>query len=227
LWADCKRLPERDHSRVPDASPVSAFRRSISSLLSGLEAKDPSYHGHAERLAKIMTAIGRHLSFDQGRLTALVLTAHLHDVGKVAIPDELLLKRGALTPAEYEAVKGHCLSGWRLVQAAGLNEIGTWIRSHHERWDGTGYPDGLGGEEIPLESRILGIADALDAMTAPRVYREPVTAADAADELERCAGDQFDPELATWVASALRSGELEVGSRTMRPRDLALMLKAS
>ena len=194
-------------------SPVGSFRRSIGSLLAGLDARDPCNRGHADRVGQIVVAIGSHLGLERGRLTALVLACHLHDVGKVAIPDDILLKRGELTPAEHDAVKGHCLSACRLIEAAGLHEIATWIRSHHERWDGAGYPDGLGGEEIPLESRILGLADAVDAMTAPRVYPDPNSASEAADELERCAGDQFDPELALWVASALRSGELEVGGR--------------
>jgi HD-GYP domain-containing protein (c-di-GMP phosphodiesterase class II) len=214
------------------SSPVRAFRKSIGSLLAGLDEKDPTNHGHADRVGQIVVAIGTHLGFNAGRIKALVLASHLHDVGKIAIPDEILLKRGELTPSEYEAVQGHCLSGWRLIEAAGLHEIATWIRSHHERWDGTGYPDGLGGEEIPLESRILGLADALDAMTAPRVYREPISAAEAAAELERCAGDQFDPELASWVAAALRSGELQVGAKTDRftspaPAELAPLLSAS
>ena len=189
------------------------FRRSIASLLAGLEEKDPTNHGHADRVGKIVSAIANHLELERGKVTALVLAAHLHDVGKIAIPDEILLKRGSLTPEEYDAVKAHCLSVWRLIETAGLHEIATWIRSHHERWDGTGYPDGLAGAEIPLESRILGLADALDAMTAPRVYRQPISATEAADELERCAGDQFDPELAEWVAGALRSGELELDAK--------------
>ena len=195
------------------SSPVGSFRRSIGSLLAGLEARDPCHQGHAERVGQTVTAIASHLGLERGRITALVLASHLHDVGKIAIPDEILLKRGELTPSEYDAVKGHCMSASRLIEAAGLHEIATWIRSHHERWDGTGYPEGLGGEEIPLESRILGLADALDAMTAPRLYREPISASAAADELERCAGNQFDPELTRWAASALRSGELAVGER--------------
>ncbi len=193
--------------------PVSAFRRSIASLLEKLDEKDRCNQGHADRVGGIVTAIATHRGLPRSRITALVLATHLHDVGKIAIPDEILLKRGRLTPDEYDAVKRHCLSGWRLIETAGLHEIATWIRSHHERWDGAGYPDGLAGEEIPLESRILGLADALDAMTAPRVYRQPISAAQAADEIERCAGGQFDPEIATWVASVLRSGELEVGIR--------------
>src|SRR4051812_23469129 len=196
---------------MPSSSPVRSFRRSLAALLAGLEERDPSNHGHADRVGQIVVAIATHLELEQGRITALVLAAHLHDVGKIAIPDEILLKRGPLTPREYEAVKGHCLSGWRLIEAAGLHEIATWIRSHHERWDGTGYPDGHKGSKIALESRILGLADALDAMTAPRLYREPISASEAASELERCAGKQFDPQLAGWVAEALRTGELKVG----------------
>jgi HD-GYP domain-containing protein (c-di-GMP phosphodiesterase class II) len=194
----------------PSTAPVRAFRRSVRSLLAGLAEKDPSSSGRAERMANTVVAIASAHGLDRARTQALMLAAHLHDVGKISIPERILLKTGTLTPPEYEVVKRHCLAGSRLIEASGLHDVAIWIRSHHERWDGSGYPDGLAGDEIPLEARILAIADALDAMTAPRLYREPISAADAADEFERCAGSQFDPELATWTVEALRSGELAV-----------------
>jgi polar amino acid transport system substrate-binding protein len=162
-------------------------------------------------MARTVAAIATARDLDRATVQGLMLAAHLHDVGKVAIPEPILLNRGTLTPDEYEVVKRHCLSGSRLLEASGLREVARWIRSHHERWDGTGYPDGLAGENIPLEARILGIADALDAMTCVRLYREPISGSAAADEFERCAGSQFDPELARWVAEALRSGALSAG----------------
>lgn len=189
-------------------TPVGAFRRSIRSLLAGLVAKDPCSHGQAERVAQLVVSIASEFGLDQARIQRLVLAAHLHDVGKVSIPDPILLKQGPLTPPEYEIVKRHSLSGSRLVAAAGLHEIARWIRSHHERWDGSGYPDGLAGEKIPIEARILAVADALDAMTTARAYRTPISALEAAAELDSCAGHQFDPEIAGWVAAALRNGEL-------------------
>ena len=190
--------------------PVRAFRRSVRSLLADVAEKDPSSHGRPERMAHTVVAIAAAQDLDRARIQGLVLAAHLHDIGKISIPDPILLKPGSLTPPEYEVVKRHCLSGSRLIEASGLHEVAIWIRSHHERWDGSGYPDGLQGEQIPLEARILGIADALDAMTAPRVYREPISAFEAADEFDRCGDTQFDPQLASWVATALRTGQLTV-----------------
>ena len=178
------------------------------SLLAGLAEKDPSSRGRPERMAHTVVVIASAQGLDRARVQGLMLAAHLHDVGKISIPEPILLKPGPLTPPEYEVVKRHCLSGSRLIEASGLHEVARWIRSHHERWDGTGYPDGLAFEQIPVEARILGIADALDAMTAPRVYRSPISALEAADEIERCAGSQFDPSLADWTAAALRSGRL-------------------
>lgn len=196
------------------SAPIRAFRRSVRSLLAGLAEKDPSSEGRPERMARTVAAVATARGLDRARIQGLMLAAHLHDIGKVAIPEPILLNRGTLTPDEYEVVKRHCLSGSRLLEASGLREVARWIRSHHERWDGRGYPDGLAGENIPLEARILGIADALDAMTSVRLYRDPISPSAAADEIERCAGTQFDPELARWVATALRSGALSVSTPT-------------
>ena len=207
-------------------SPVRAFRRSVRSLLTELERKDPSTQGHAERLAGIVIVIATGRGLDRGRIRGMALAAHLHDVGKISIPDSVLLKSGPLSPTEHEVVKRHCLSGSRLIEAAGLHEISRWIRFHHERWDGTGYPNGLSGEQIPAEARILGIADALDAMIAPRSYRAPISSAAAAKELERCAGAQFDPQLAGWVAAALRRGDLPPAANASPVAEVAA-LKAS
>jgi HD-GYP domain-containing protein (c-di-GMP phosphodiesterase class II) len=195
---------------IASNGPVRAFRRSVRSLLADLAEKDPTSNGRAERMANTVATIATAQGFDRGRIQGLVLAAHLHDVGKISIPDPILLKPGTLTPPEYEVVKRHCLSGSRLIEASGLHEVAIWIRCHHERWDGSGYPEGLMAGQIPLEARILAIADALDAMTAPRVYREPISALYAADEFDRCAGTQFDPQLASWVAAALRTGQLTV-----------------
>lgn len=199
-------------------TPVGAFRRSVKSLLAGLAEKDPCSEGHPERVARTCVAIAAEFRLEPSKITALVLAAHVHDVGKISVPDPILLKPGALTAREYELVKGHSTSGARLIEAAGLHPIAAWIRSHHERWDGTGYPARLKGTEIPVEARILCVADALDAMTSNRIYRGPVTPAAAADELERCAGTQFDPQIARWTAGALRSGDLVVDPPTPSPR---------
>jgi HD-GYP domain-containing protein (c-di-GMP phosphodiesterase class II) len=123
------------------------------------------------------------------------LAGSLHDLGKLAIPEEILRKAGALSEPEQRIVQRHPQTGFRMLASLGVDRIATWVLHHHERWDGRGYPDGLQGDEIPLGARIVFAADAFDAMTAEHVYGEPLSAADALDELRRCAGTQFDPRV--------------------------------
>jgi HD-GYP domain-containing protein (c-di-GMP phosphodiesterase class II) len=122
------------------------------------------------------------------------LAAELHDVGKAAIPDAILDKPGTLDVKEWEFIRRHTQIGERIVRAApALAHVAELVRSCHERFDGGGYPDALGGEQIPLGARVIAVCDAYDAMVSERVYRRPVTAAEAVDEVRRCAGTQFDP----------------------------------
>src|SRR5262249_38087358 len=138
-------------------------------------------------------------------LEELRLAAELHDVGKLAVPDEILRKAGPLTEEEWAFVERHTLVGQRILAAApSLARVGEIVRATHERWDGTGYPDGLAGEAIPLAARVISVCDAYTAMTARRPYRLPVTSDAAIEELTRCAGSQFDPELVPLVVVALR-----------------------
>jgi HD-GYP domain-containing protein (c-di-GMP phosphodiesterase class II) len=121
----------------------------------------------------------------------------LHDIGKIAIDESVLNKEGRLTEAEWEAVRRHPEIGWRILGTVGeLGELANHVLSHHERMDGTGYPQGLRGDDIPLQSRIISVVDAYDAMTAMRSYRKPVSDREAASELKRCSGTQFDATLA-------------------------------
>jgi HD-GYP domain-containing protein (c-di-GMP phosphodiesterase class II) len=128
-------------------------------------------------------------------------------VGKIRIPNAIIHKPGPLTPDERAIVEQHTIEGERMLGTVGglLAEVGRFIRSHHERWDGTGYPDRLAAEEIPLISRIVCCCDALHAMTNDRAYREALTVAAALDELERCAGTQFDPRVVSALFSVLAS----------------------
>jgi HD-GYP domain-containing protein (c-di-GMP phosphodiesterase class II) len=123
------------------------------------------------------------------------LAGSLHDLGKLAIPEEILRKPAPLTEAERLVLERHPQIGFRMLESLGVDPVADWVLHHHERWDGTGYPDGIPGEEIPLGARILFVADAFDAMTSDRVYRSRLSHVDALAELERCAGTQFDPEI--------------------------------
>src|SRR6266545_2022870 len=128
-----------------------------------------------------------------GRDELIRLAASLHDLGKLAIPEEILRKPGPLTDAERLVLERHPQIGYRMLESLGVDPVATWVLHHHERWDGTGYPDGLHGDEIPLGARIILVADAYDAMTSDRVYRSRLTEEEALLELERCADSQFDP----------------------------------
>jgi HD-GYP domain-containing protein (c-di-GMP phosphodiesterase class II) len=132
----------------------------------------------------------------------------LHDVGKIGIPDAVLLKPAKLDDDEFAVMRRHSELGRDIIAGAGLEEIATWVLHLHERFDGRGYPDALAAEEIPLESRILHCADALEAMTSSRIYRPGMATERALAELERGAGTQFDPQVAAVLIELVRNGEL-------------------
>ena len=154
--------------------------------------------------------MARRIGLDSERLAVLRLGALLHDVGKLSVPPGVLLKLGPLTELEATQVRRHPAAGVRMLRALGVpKEVLPAILHHHERWDGTGYPRGRSGVRIPLEARILTIADSFDAMTSLRPYRARWTVADALAELRRCAGTQFDPELVQAFAEAWGEGDLD------------------
>jgi len=174
----------------------------LSSVMATLYARSNETEEHGRRLAQLTRMIGEGIGLGQAALDDLELLSMLHDIGKVGIDDRILKKPGQLTNAEWVQMKKHSEIGYRIAMATPeLQHIAGMILRHHERWDGTGYPGGLKGLDIPLASRILAVADAFDAMTANRVYREALTKEAAIVELEACAGNQFDPELtAVFVA---------------------------
>jgi HD-GYP domain-containing protein (c-di-GMP phosphodiesterase class II) len=152
-------------------------------------------HEHSRAVADCAVSIATALGWQQDMLGMLRIAAILHDVGKVTVPDRILCKPGPLTLEEFELIKGHSIAGAELVsRIEGLAPIVSWVRHSHESFDGSGYPDGLRGEAIPQASRIMLVADAFDAMTSARPYREALSVAHACEELERHAGTQFDPE---------------------------------
>ena len=175
-----------------------SFRSSVINALSAtLAAKSEETEEHAERLQQYCGQIGKILGISNKELDEMSLFAMLHDIGKVGINDAILRKPGALSDAEWLEMKKHPEIGFRIAQNnVDLAPISEYILSHHERWDGKGYPRGLRGEEIPVLSRILAIVDAYDAMTNERIYSKPRSAEVAAEEILRCAGTQFDPVIA-------------------------------
>lgn len=165
-------------------------------LTSTLHERDYITEGHSDRLQDLVTGLGRSVQLSELRIKDLRLFAHFHDIGKVGIPDRILLKPGPLNKEERQEIQRHSEIGFRIAQSGPeLTSIADWILKHHEWWDGHGYPLGIAGEEIPLECRILAIADAYDAMISPRPYRDGMSADEALAELARYAGTQFDPLL--------------------------------
>jgi diguanylate cyclase (GGDEF)-like protein len=173
---------------------TSARSQSRDVLLRALAERDPGLGQHISGVASMAEAVARRLHLDDEQIEHIRHAAELHDVGKMAIPDAILDKPAPLDPAEWEFIRRHTIIGERIVAAApALRPVAALVRSSHERWDGTGYPDNLRGEEIPLGARIVAVCDAFDAMIANRPYRAGVEATLALDELTRCAGTQFDP----------------------------------
>jgi diguanylate cyclase (GGDEF)-like protein/putative nucleotidyltransferase with HDIG domain len=166
----------------------------MESLSATVDARDSYTAGHSRRVQQLALAIGRELGLSQAELDLLGHAALFHDIGKLAIPDAILLKPASLTPDEWSLMQRHAEEGARIIDRLGfLNDAVPAIRHHHERFDGTGYPDRLGGEEIPLGARIIHVADALDSMLTTRIYRAARPAAEALQELRRSAGTQFCP----------------------------------
>jgi diguanylate cyclase (GGDEF)-like protein len=170
--------------------------RSTDAFLEALATREPSLHAHLEGVAALAVELASRLGLAEAELTEVSRAAQLHDLGKVAVPDEILAKPGELDEHEWEFIHQHTVVGERILRASpAFRDAATIVRSSHERWDGTGYPDGLAGEAIPLASRIVCACDAFEAMISTRPYREARTVEDAVRELERCAGTQFDPQV--------------------------------
>lgn len=174
-----------------------SIRSSImNSLKVGLETKSVETEEHTERLVKNALKIGKKLRLTMAELDELILVAKLHDIGKIGISEEILLKPDKLTIEEYEIMKSHTEKGFRIVQASSeLIHVARGVLTHHERWDGNGYPLGLKGQEIPLLSRIVSVVDSYDAMTNDRIYKKAISKKDAINELQKNSGTQFDPDI--------------------------------
>jgi len=185
----------------------SAARQTTDALVRVQEERSPLLGPHVSEVTALAEAVAERLGLPEPRLHRLRQTAELHDVGKMAIPDEVLDKPDALTEDEWRLIREHTIVGERIVSAApALSEVAKLVRATHERFDGAGYPDGLAGEQIPLEARIVNAADAFCAMTQERSYRAAKSVEGALDELRRCAGSQFDPRVAEALIAVVREG---------------------
>ncbi|MFQ5847233.1 MAG: HD-GYP domain-containing protein [Candidatus Methylomirabilales bacterium] len=178
------------------------------SLALAVEAKDPSTHGHCERLADYAVQLGQRLSLPSELLTALRRAGYMHDLGKISVPEAILLKSGPLTPEEWQVMRLHPVVGERICQPLrSLRLVLPIIRHHHERWDGSGYPDGLAREAIPLTARILQIVDVFDALVVDRPYRRGLSPAAATKILQEEAGrGWYDPKVVAEFLALLTSG---------------------
>jgi diguanylate cyclase (GGDEF)-like protein/putative nucleotidyltransferase with HDIG domain len=208
----------QDDSAMSAEEDAARLRRSglfntVHALARAVDARDGYTHMHSQRVAFYAATLASALGMNEDRVEAVRMAGLLHDVGKIGIRDAILLKPGKLTKAEYAVMRRHAELGRAIIAGAGMPDIAAWVGNLHERIDGTGYPDGLKGDEIPIESRILHVADALEAMTCPRLYRAPKDPNEALAELSRHAGTQFDAQAVQTMARLVRDGSVEVGEQ--------------
>jgi diguanylate cyclase (GGDEF)-like protein len=169
--------------------------RAAASLADAVDARDANAGAHSRRVGDLAASIGARLDVDDEQIELLRLAGHLHDVGKLAIPEELLRKEDPLSDAELVVLQRHPQIGFQMIESLGLGPVADWVLHHHERWDGQGYPNGLVAEKIPLGARIIFAADAWDSMTSDRTYRRGLSIEQALEEINNRAGSQFDPEV--------------------------------
>ncbi len=196
LFAEFAQERER---RILQSDELTAAYRGTAQLMTSVLKADDSYTGgeHTRGVVELALEVGRDLGLSPEQLRALEFGAMLHDIGKIHVPNAILNKPGKLDADEWLIIREHPVTGQRMLDTVGgaLSETGHIVRAHHERFDGTGYPDGLRGHEIPLESRIITVCDSFSAMTTDRPYREAMTPQQGVAELARCRGTQFDPQV--------------------------------
>jgi putative nucleotidyltransferase with HDIG domain len=204
LFALLRFFSTERRARLEQLIELNDAYRGTALVLGDIVEADDSYTGeHTQGVVQLALEVAAELRLDADRRRTVEFGALLHDVGKIAVPNEIINKPGALDEREWAIIRTHTIEGQRLLDRVGgiMREVGQVVRASHERWDGGGYPDGLRGEEIPLEARIVSACDAFNAMTTSRSYRRALPIATAVAELERCAGAQFDPRV---VAALLR-----------------------
>jgi HD-GYP domain-containing protein (c-di-GMP phosphodiesterase class II) len=180
-------------------------------LAAAIDAKDPYTRGHSERVARYSIGIGKNLGLSEQDMRNLRISALLHDVGKIGIDDRILRKPGALSEDEFEVMKGHPVKGAVIMSGvAQLIDIIPGMKYHHEKWSGGGYPDGLTAEEIPMQARIVAIADTFDAMTTNRPYQKAMEVGYVVEKIKSFAGTRFDPRVVDAFASAVKRGDITI-----------------
>lgn len=210
-----------DNARLNDDLQES-YHQMLQALVRAIEAKDPYTSGHTARVKEYTLTIARQLGFSHKRLERLAMAADLHDIGKIGVKEGIINKPGSLTDTEYSDIKMHVEMGEMILKpVAYLKDLLPWIRGHHEKWDGTGYPDGLRGEACPLEGRILAVADAFDAMTSQRPYNKPLGFQEALERIKSGAGTHFDPQVvAAFDACFSKQGDATGGiAASARPEN--------
>jgi len=187
------------------------FINSVRMLAAAIDAKDPYTRGHSERVARYSIAIGKNLSLPEKEMRNLRISALLHDVGKIGIDDRILRKPGALSDEEFEVMKQHPAKGAAIMSGvAQLIDIIPGMKYHHEKWSGGGYPDGLEGEQIPTQARIVAIADTFDAMTTNRPYQKAMEIGYVVEKIKSFAGTRFDPRVVDAFVIAVKRGDIQI-----------------
>jgi HD-GYP domain-containing protein (c-di-GMP phosphodiesterase class II) len=191
FWGEAGEDPYRLHRFLKDGSLAT-----IQALAAAVDAKDAYTQGHSSRVSQLAADLAAFMGLSDSEVEDVRIAGTLHDVGKIGVPDAILAKQGRLTDVERDIMETHPVLGEVIVRKAPqLGAMLAGVRSHHERWDGRGYPDRLQGEQIPLMARIIAIADTYDAITSVRPYREPLSEQEALEEIARHSGRQFDPVL--------------------------------
>jgi diguanylate cyclase (GGDEF)-like protein/putative nucleotidyltransferase with HDIG domain len=200
--------------RLAEGPDRAARLRAAASLAHAVDARDAYTGSHSYMVGELAARVASRMGLDGEQIELARLAGALHDLGKLAIPEEILRKPSALNESERLVLQRHPQIGHRMLESLGVEPVADWVLHHHERWDGDGYPNRLRGDEIPLGARIIFVADAYDAMTSERVYRDPLAPRDALDELERCSGSQLDPLIVDAFAEELgvRSRAVELAS---------------
>ncbi|MGH9882308.1 MAG: HD-GYP domain-containing protein, partial [Pyrinomonadaceae bacterium] len=207
-----------------------AYRSTLRALTAALETRDSETHGHSERVVSYSMRLGREYGLDTRQMKALEFGSLLHDIGKIGVPDSILRKPAKLTEEEWVRMKEHPLHGQQILRGIEFLEgAARVVAQHHEKWDGSGYPLGLKGEEIDLCARIFSVADAFDAMTSDRVYRRGKSYEAAAQELDEWAGKQFDTKVIEAFHRVPRTDWEELHHRSLLPKgedfDVARMVQ--
>jgi HD-GYP domain-containing protein (c-di-GMP phosphodiesterase class II) len=188
-----------------------AYFDSIAALASALDASDPYTRGHSDRVTDYAKKVARAMGLSESEIESIEFAGRLHDIGKIGIDRSILRKRSRLNDREYHEMQKHPNMGASIAgKLKFLKKAEGYVRHHHERYDGGGYPDGIKSEQIPIGARILGVVDAFDAMTSDRPYRPALSVDIAVDELEKGLGKQFDPDIAKVFIELLKNGEVTV-----------------